>query len=225
MADHAPGTPLLELDKVAKAFGPRLLFRGVRLCVRPGTVSLLVGANGAGKSTLMRIMAGLARPDAGSVSCRVEPEKVGYLAHATFLYPGLTARENLLFWARAAGLPPRGPFGPDGAQGGDIVDQALQAVGLARFAHDRAGVFSRGMAQRLNLARLMLFRPDLLLLDEPGTGLDASSRGLLRAMVEAARTRGAAVVWISHDRAEDARLADRVLNLENRTLTEEEAAC
>ena len=76
------------------------------------------------------------------------------------------------------------------------------------------------MAQRLNLARLLLFRPRLLLLDEPGTGLDVASRTLLRNMVCDARTSGAAVVWISHDQTEDAHLADRVLHLENRTLTE-----
>lgn len=190
----------------------------------PGTVSLLVGANGAGKSTLMRIMAGLARPDAGEAVCRVDPEKLGYLGHATFIYPGLTARENLLFWARAAGLPLGGPGGRGAENGadhsaGDAVDQALQTVGLARHAHDRAGVFSRGMAQRLNLARLLLFQADVLLLDEPGTGLDVASRGLLRAAVEDARVRGAAVVWISHDQTADAELADRVLRLENRTLT------
>lgn len=219
---------------VAKAFGPRLLFRDVHLRVAPGTVSLLVGANGAGKSTLMRIMAGLARPDAGDVACGVAPEKLGYLGHATFLYPGLTARENLLFWARAAGLPLHVPHAPQGRRAennenrknkttvsSDAVDQALRTVGLSRHAHDRAGVFSRGMAQRLNLARLLLFQADLLLLDEPGTGLDTASRGLLRTAVESARARGAAVVWISHDQVGDSDLADRVLRLENRTLLEE----
>lgn len=203
--------PFLELKFVAKAFGPRLLFRGVELRVRPGTVYLLAGANGAGKSTLMRIMAGLAMPDAGTVTCWVEPQKLGYLAHATFLYPGLTALENLVFWAKSFHL----------ATPAEQAGQALAAVGLARHAGERAGIFSRGMAQRLNLARLLLTSPDVLLLDEPGTGLDTTSRQLLRGVVADARARGAAVVWISHDVADDGRMADRILHLEKRTLHEE----
>lgn len=225
---RAPGAgALLELAGVAKAFGPRLLFRGVNVRVEVGQVALLVGPNGAGKSTLMRIMAGLARPDAGRVDCALEPEQVGYLGHATFLYPGLTARENLAFWLRAAGLPRsasasygQGVRNGNAASAPDAVDEVLSLVGLNRHSHERAGIFSRGMAQRLNLARLLLFRPRLLLLDEPGTGLDTASRGLLRNVVRDARATGAAVVWISHDQAEDARLADRVLRLENRTLSE-----
>lgn len=216
---------LLELAGVAKAFGPRLLFRGVNLRVKAGEVALLVGANGAGKSTLMRIMAGLSRPDAGRVDCVLDPEQVGYLGHATFIYPGLSARENLIFWLKAAGLPhalrSQGNNATHSVHPADWVDEVLTLVGLSRHAHDRAGVFSRGMAQRLNLARLLLFRPRLLLLDEPGTGLDTASRGLLRDVVREARASGAAVVWISHDQAEDARLSDRVLRLEHRTLTEE----
>ena len=100
-------TAPLELIGVAKAFGPRLLFKGVNLRVEAGEVSLLVGPNGAGKSTLMRIMAGLSRPDAGRVNCALTPEQTGYLGHATFIYPGLSAWENLAFcpwWASAATL-------------------------------------------------------------------------------------------------------------------------
>lgn len=207
---------LLRLKGIAKAYGPRLLFRHVELSVCGGEVSLLTGANGAGKSTLMRIMAGLSRPDAGEVECDItdaEPEKLGYLGHSTFLYPGMTARENLLFWGRACGL----------SHAESKADAALKTVGLARHAHDRTGNFSRGMAQRLNLARLLQAEPKLLLLDEPGTGLDISARKLLREEVQNARARGAGVVWISHDVDEDARLADRILHLEARALSEQSA--
>lgn len=203
---------LLELTDVAKAFGPRLLFRRVNVSLMPGTLSLLAGANGAGKSTLMRIMAGLTRPDAGTVTRRVPEERLGYMAHATFLYPGLDAEENLLFWTRAAGL--------DHAE--ERAKNALARVGLARHAHERAGVFSRGMAQRLNLARLLLAEPMLILLDEPATGLDVSSRRMLMELMLEARGRGAAVLWISHDLAEDAPHADAVLTLEARSLTKSE---
>lgn len=203
--------PLLTLTKVAKAFGPRLLFRRIDLALMPGTLSLLAGANGAGKSTLMRVMAGLTKPDSGTVERHIPDEKLGYMAHATFLYPGLDAEENLLFWARAAGLD----------HAADRVKKALETVGLSRHAHERAGIFSRGMAQRLNLARLLLADPSLILLDEPATGLDVASRRMLTSLMLKARSEGAAVLWISHDTDEDARHADRILILENRSLREE----
>lgn len=203
-------SPLLELRGVAKAFGPRLIFRRIDMALFPGTLSLLAGANGAGKSTLMRIMAGLTRPDAGTVTRRVPEESTGYMAHATFLYPGLDAEENLRFWARAAGL--------DRAE--ERVKDALERVGLSRHAHERAGVFSRGMAQRLNLARLILADPKLILLDEPATGLDVASRRMLADLMLEARSKGAAVLWISHDVQEDSRCADRIFTLENRSIVE-----
>ena len=203
--------PLLELRGVTKAFGPRLLFRRIDVALMPGTLSLLAGANGAGKSTLMRIMAGLTRPDAGTVMRRVSDDKLGYMAHATFLYPGLDAEENLMFWARAAGLD----------QPAERTKKALETVGLSRHAHERAGIFSRGMAQRLNLARLLLAEPSLILLDEPATGLDASSRRMLMDLMLQERDKGSAVLWISHNTDDDARHADRILTLENRSLREE----
>lgn len=203
--------PLLELRGVTKAFGPRLLFRRIDVALIPGTLSLLAGANGAGKSTLMRIMAGLTRPDAGTVMRRVSDDKLGYMAHATFLYPGLDAEENLMFWARAAGLD----------QPAERTKKALETVGLSRHAHERAGIFSRGMAQRLNLARLLLAEPSLILLDEPATGLDVSSRRMLMDLMLQERDKGSAVLWISHNTDDDARHADRILTLENRSLREE----
>ena len=201
--------PLLEAKGIAKAFGPRLLFRRVDAALMPGTLSLLAGPNGAGKSTLMRVMAGLSRPDAGTVTLNVPDEKLGYMAHATFLYPGLGAAENLMFWARAAGL----------ADPAARVKAALDTVGLARHAEERAGIFSRGMAQRLNLARLLLSEPQLILLDEPATGLDTASRRMLLDLMLDARSRGAAILWISHDIEEDARHADFVFTLKDRALT------
>ena len=209
MADNAAIRPLLEVKGVAKAFGPRLLFRRVDAALMPGTLSLLAGANGAGKSTLMRVMAGLTRADAGTVSLNIPEEKLGYMAHATFLYPGLSANENLMFWAKAAGL--------DNAAA--RVKAALETVGLSRHAEERAGIFSRGMAQRLNLARLILTDPKLILLDEPATGLDVASRRMLLDLMLEARSRGAAILWISHDVEEDARHADFVFTLKDWTLT------
>jgi heme exporter protein A len=201
---------LLELRGIAKFYGHRCVFRAVDLVVARGTVQLLTGANGAGKSTLMRLMAGLQRPNAGSCACHAAEGRVAYLGHATFLYPGLTALENLAFWKKA--------------QGSRLTEADLMAllerVGLERHAHERAGIFSRGMAQRLNLARALLVAPELLLLDEPGTGLDSRAAVMLREEIVQARQRGAGIVWISHDVAADAPFADKVLTLEQGRLHE-----
>ena len=201
---------LLELRGIAKFFGHSCIFRSVDLAVARGTVTLLAGANGAGKSTLLRLMAGLLRPSAGVCECRAAEGRVAYLGHATFLYPGLTALENLAFWKEAQGLR--------------LTEAELTAflerVGLERHAHERAGIFSRGMAQRLNLARVLLLEPELLLLDEPGTGLDSRAAAMLREEILRARQGGAGVVWISHDVAADAPLAGRVLSLERGRLFE-----
>ena len=210
---------LLELRGIAKFFGHRCIFKAVELAVARGTVTLLVGPNGAGKSTLMRLMAGLLRPSAGSCECHAAEGRVAYLGHATFIYPGLTALENLAFWRNAQGL----------RLAETDLTALLERVGLERHAHERAGIFSRGMAQRLNLARALLLEPELLLLDEPGTGLDSRAAVMLREEIVRAGRRGAGVVWISHDVAADAPLADRVLTLEQGRLSESgrgaETAC
>ncbi|BFR49036.1 ABC transporter ATP-binding protein [Nitratidesulfovibrio sp. HK-II] len=195
---------LLRLTKVAKFYGNRLVIKDVSFEAAPGTVTLLAGPNGAGKSTLLKLMAGLSRPSAGSVERGVAEDSLGYLGHQTFIYPELTAFENLAFWARLHGLSPE-----------RCSDEALLAtldrMELKRFAFERAGGFSRGMAQRLNLARVLLLSPSLLLLDEPGTGLDIRSMAILHREIAAARDRGAGIVWISHSVAEDLARADRVL--------------
>jgi heme exporter protein A len=146
-------------------------------------------------------MTGLSRPDAGTVECSVDKGRIAYLGHATFLYPGLTAAGNLAFWAGVSGRAPTH---------GDIA-AVLDRVGLAPFAEERAGVFSRGMAQRLNLARVFLLAPDLLFLDEPATGLDSRSKAVLDRELAAARDRGATLVLVSHDLRRDLGLADRAL--------------
>lgn len=204
--------PLIALESVSKSYGSLPVFKGVTFSLMPGTLSVIAGANGSGKSTLMRIMAGLSQPDSGSVVRAVPPGALGYMGHDTFLYPALTAMENLLFWARAAGVS-----SPE-----ESARRALSAVGLSRRAEERAGIFSRGMAQRLNLARLIMGAPRLILLDEPSTGLDVPSRSLLREIMSDFRSRGAAVAWISHDLEEDSRLADAVLTLRRKTLSVEE---
>lgn len=206
MADG--GAPVLSVKRAAKFYGNKLVFKEVTCEVRPGEIMLVAGPNGAGKSTLMRIMAGLSKPSAGEVSLHLEPEDVAYLGHATFIYPGLTALENLKFWASMYGLSPSR----------DDLMALLKRVGLERAAEEKAGSFSRGMAQRLNLARIYQVEPKLIFLDEPGTGLDPKSLAKLRDEITGFRDKGISVVWISHHVTEDTALADTVLALGGRQL-------
>ncbi len=193
----------LILTGVGKTYGPRTILEDISLSFAFGSVTLLVGANGAGKSTLLKMAAGLSRPSSGSMETSVDEARLGYLGHATFVYPALTAIENLAFWRRLYNLS---------ADSADLLP-FLQRVDLKKYAHERAGVFSRGMAQRLNLARVLSLSPELLLLDEPGTGLDAAGAAMLRTEIAEARTRGACVIWISHDPAQDGGMADRLISL------------
>lgn len=195
---------LVVLRGVAKFHGERLVFKSLDLEIRPGRVLLVVGANGAGKTTLLKVMAGLSKPTAGVVEHPAGRGTLAFLGHQTFLYEDATARENLRFWTGLAGL--------------DLslreLDAVLEQVGLAAFADERAGNFSRGMAQRLNLARVFCLDPALVFLDEPDTGLDARSRAMLAAGIARFRDSGRAVVWVSHHVERDRALADDVLHLD-----------
>lgn len=199
MADKA----LLVVKRAAKFYGQKLVFKEVSCEVGPGQIMLIAGPNGAGKSTLMRIMAGLSKPSAGDVALNLEPEDVAYLGHSTFIYPGLSALANLEFWGTMYGLK----------MSWEDLMVLLRRVGLERAAEEKAGSFSRGMAQRLNLARIYLVKPKLIFLDEPGTGLDPKSLATLRKEIVNFRDQGTSVVWISHHVAEDTALADLVLSI------------
>ncbi len=194
-----------EIRRVGKFFGSRLVLRDVSAQIQAGEALLVVGGNGAGKTTLLKIMAGLCRPSAGEIDLRVPPEHLAYLGHATFLYPRLSACANLIFWGRMYGLAPVR----------EELEAVLARVGLSRVIDEPAGTFSRGMAQRLNLARVFLIHPKLVFLDEPGTGLDPASQELLRREIETLKCAGAGVVWVSHHLAADLPHAEKVLFLKD----------
>lgn len=195
---------MLTLSAVAKFYGDRLVFKGVDLKVLPGRALMVVGANGAGKSTLLRVMAGLSKPSSGKVETSLDRREMAYLGHQTFLYAEATALENLRFWT---GLYELGLDDP-------ALERALDRVGLKKFAQERAGHFSRGMAQRLNLARVFCIAPRLLFLDEPDTGLDEASKAVLHQEIARARQGERAVVWVSHHLERDLPKADDVLHLD-----------
>ncbi len=197
--------PLLNAQGVAKLFGRKLVFKKVGFAIQPGEVWLLVGPNGAGKSTLVNIMAGLLRPDAGSVDIGPVPGRRSYLGHKTFIYSRLSAMENLRFWADMFGLK----------RDTEYLSAALERVGLGHVAEEESGRFSRGMSQRLSLARVFLNNPELIFLDEPGTGLDIASSELLHREISLAGRRGAGVLWVSHQIQEGLKVASHVLHLED----------
>lgn len=201
----------IEARGLTKRFGPVRALRGVDLEVAAGASLAVVGPNGAGKTTLLRLLAGLARPSAGTL--RIGPQQpdrrrvragIGYVGHATLLYPELSARENLRFAARLQGAS-------DGeARAGDLIERH----GLAAFADRPTGSYSRGMAQRTAIARALVHDPPLVLLDEPFTGLDPAAAEALATRLARLHGEGRTVVLVTHDLARAADFAERVVVLE-----------
>jgi ABC-type multidrug transport system ATPase subunit len=190
----------LILSDLSRHFGRRRALSQVSFECRAGEIIGLLGPNGAGKSTLLSIVATLIAPSSGDIrygSHRaadrdIGPQlraRIGLLGHDLYLYPELTARENLVFFARLYGLPD-----PNAR-----VASALDAARLAERADDQVSGFSRGMRQRLALERALLHGPRLLLLDEPFTGLDDASASTLVGRLHAAREQGTIVVLATHD--------------------------
>lgn len=201
---------MIAADGLAAAYGPHPVFRDVTFRLESGEAALLCGANGAGKSTLLRILAGLTAPERGVAFPGSGCERPGYLGHAHGIYTGLTAFENLVFWGRARGA---------GADRHMIMEQ-LARFGMERYADERAAVFSRGMLQRLALARAFLGRPGVLLLDEPAAGLDAGSAGMLRCELERACRGGACALVSTHEPESFGPVAGRVFLLARGSLAE-----
>ncbi len=188
--------PLLSLSGVGKHFGRVTALREVSLEVQGGQRWAIFGRNGAGKTTLLRVAAGLVRPSAGEVCFQGEAvgtenrglrRQLGYLSHATSLYEGLTAEENLLYYARLYQVErPR-----------ERAAELLAEVELEEWKDAPVRGFSRGMQQRLAIARAFLHRPQLLLFDEPYTGLDAPAARLLERLI--AREPRLTLLLTSHD--------------------------
>ena len=186
------------VESAEKWFGLNPALANVSLRVQRGEWVVLLGRNGAGKSTLLRIMARLVKPNRGRVRiCGVDVardpergrERIGLVAHQTFLYPGLTARENLRLHARLHGL--------EGAA--ERVAAALSDAGLDLSADRPVRGFSRGMQQRLAIARATLHGPELMLLDEPFTGLDLEAAELLSERLRQWAAAGRTIVMATHN--------------------------
>jgi heme exporter protein A len=201
---------VLRVRGLEKRFGPLVALHALDLELAAGGVLAVLGPNGAGKSTLLRLLAGLARPSAGTIDVaaqaggrRERRRGVGLVGHATFLTPALTTRENLILAARLHGL----------AGAPELAARALADEELEAVSERRAGALSRGLAQRAAIARALLHDPKLVLLDEPWTGLDARSAARLSARLLAEKRAGRALVVATHDLDRVAGLADRALVL------------
>jgi heme exporter protein A len=188
-------------DRVWKYFGDYPALRGASLEVARGACVALIGRNGAGKTTLLRILASLSKPSKGEI--RVFG-RIGYLGHGIGVYDDLSAIENLTLFGRLAGL----------ANPLESANAALEHVGLARVKDGLAREFSRGMRQRLAIARAFLHHPDLLLLDEPFTSLDDRAVAVLQKLLSAARSRGSTIIMSTHQIREAMELASDVALLE-----------
>ncbi len=195
---------ILEARDIAKAHGLRPVLRGVTLNVAAGEFVAILGANGAGKTTLLRILATLSRPDAGSLAIGGADalrhpgqarRRIGFVSHHSLIYGDLTAAENLRFYADLYDVGHGGDAAPVPAR----IEEALGRVNLAARAHDLARAFSRGMLQRLTIARALLHDPELILLDEPFTGLDQASARALSELLRTLAAGGRALVMTTHE--------------------------
>jgi heme ABC exporter ATP-binding subunit CcmA len=209
----ATDQPALSLAWLRRDYGERTALEGIGLELSAGESLLVLGPNGAGKTTLLRILATLLRPSGGEVrvlGCAIPGEawklrgRIGFLGHEPLLYRDLSGRENLRFHARLHGIR--------GEAAEARIAALLAAVGMERRAEGRVAELSAGMRQRLAICRCVLHEPELLLLDEPDSNLDAEGRELARRLIGPGgeRTR----VIVSHDPERFEAEADQVLRLE-----------
>ncbi|MGH6912646.1 MAG: heme ABC exporter ATP-binding protein CcmA [Geminicoccales bacterium] len=214
---------VIEVRAVSKRFGRQAALRSVDLDAEAGSVIALLGANGAGKTTLLRILATLTQPSRGSYRAfgvdawerrREVRARLGFVGHRPFIYPELSCAENLAFFARMFGLDAPA----------NLAHDALERVGLDDRADRPASSLSRGLLQRLDLARATLHEPALLVLDEPDTGLDASGRRLLGDTMRQHAERGGLIVFTSHALDFAISTADRIVTLRDGEIAQDSPA-
>ena len=200
---------MIEVQRLVKTFGLKPVLRGLDFQVEHGEFVALVGPNGAGKTTFLRILATLSRPSTGEVRVAGHPlpawatvvrRSLGVVSHQPLLYGDLTTEENLRFYGRMYGV-------------GNLkqrLEEVLGMVGLIALRRDLVRQLSRGMQQRLSIGRAILHDPEILLLDEPHTGLDQEAVVMLDGLLHEVAARGRTVVMTSHDLTRVTEIADRV---------------
>ncbi len=212
MTDAQSAPALISVRSLTKTYGLLPVLRGLDLDIQRGESVALLGSNGSGKSTFMRLVSALSKPSAGTITvggwelpreAAAVRAQIGMVAHKPLLYENLTALENLRFFARLYHVP----------NADARIDELLERVGLARRAHDLVRTFSRGMLQRLAIARALLHDPEVLLFDEPHTGLDQDAAAMLDAVVTEQHASGRTVLMATHELERAARLSSRIIIL------------
>ena len=199
---------MIEVRKLIKRFGLKPVLRGLNFHADPGEFVAILGPNGAGKTTFLRILASLSRPTLGEVrvagyrlpdQAAAVRRRLGVVSHLPLLYGDLTAEENLRFYSRLYGLE----------RENQRVAEVLDLVGLSPRRRDLVRTFSRGMQQRLAIGRAVLHDPDVILFDEPHTGLDQDACDMLDGVLRRVAEQGRTIVMTSHDLVRIADLASR----------------
>lgn len=207
--DEASAEPAIWTEKLVKTFGHLRALRGIDLSLAHGESLVLFGPNGAGKTTLLRILATLSKPTSGralidGIDLREDPgevrRRIGVISHQTFLYDDLTAVENLRFFGRMYDVPHLE----------ERIATVLDQVVLTGRANDRVRTFSRGMQQRVSIARAVLHSPPILLLDEPDTGLDDRAAGILHEVIIGLEGVSRTVIMTTHHFERGLDVASRV---------------
>jgi heme exporter protein A len=200
---------MIDIRKLVKAFGSRAVLKGVDLKVSEGEFLTLVGPNGAGKTTLMNVISTLTKPTGGQVRIAGYDladgavqlrRQIGLVSHKTLLYDDLSAEQNLRFYARMYDVP----------NADDRIETVLRQVGLWGRQRDPVRTYSRGMQQRLAIARAMLHEPPILLLDEPDTGLDQHAAAMLSELLHEVGATRRTVLMTTHNLERGLELGDRV---------------
>ena len=209
--------PVVVLDQITKLFGRFAALRNISASFIPGKLYAVLGENGAGKSTLLRIIAGLARPTRGRVTLfasgnlQESLSRIGYMGHAPLLYDELSGAENLKYF---------GALYSRQACSGNNVESAMRMVGLDPQLARRTSAYSQGMRQRLALARAIIHDPELVLLDEPFSNVDAASTQAMAALLAQLRDRGKTIFVVTHQADILRTIADETVTLRDGELVE-----
>jgi heme exporter protein A len=202
----------IEIQGLTKSYGTQTVLRGINLKISLGETLVILGPNGAGKTTLIKILATIMKPSSGqvringlSLSKNTEElqHKIGVVTHQTYLYSNLTVYENLEFYCRMYDVPRRK----------DRINEIVNTVGMSSRLHDKIRTLSRGMQQRVSIARSLLHKPSIMLLDEPETGLDQEAITLLWKELQTDSERKLAVVFVTHNLERGLEQGNRLLIL------------
>ena len=208
--ESGPRSWAIEIQALTKSYSSHLVLRGIDLRVLAGDSVLIFGPNGAGKTTLMKILATIINPSSGQImvdglnikeNAEEARRKIGVVSHQTFLYSNLTAYENLEFYCRMYDVPQRR----------ERIKEMLSLVGMQHSLNDRVGTFSRGMQQRVSIARALLHKPSIILLDEPETGLDQQASSMLREVLWKERELERTIIHTTHSMERAIETCDRIL--------------